>query len=339
LPKTSLHRRFNLTPFHSALSFCQDQDGRDVAVVLNRATFRLGDDRHPVPVEKGAGLAPSRTDVFWGEPGTSSLRSAAEVVPCRMGSDVAIIGHAYGRGKKVIEASFRVGSLEKLLMVQGPRCWAGGPGSTMAGPMAFDRLPLRYEHAYGGSCLDESGNRVLYLANPVGTGFAMAAVAQAPLPGFEYRNTPVRSVKDRPMPAGFGFIPTGWKPRADFAGTFDAAWMEARRPLWPKDFDPRFFNAVPPDQVVQSGIQGGEPVVLKNLHPRLEIFAFEIPKLAFSVRFHVKERVEEVGMQLDTLLVEPDEDRFSLTFRASLPLDDEVKFLKSILVDQVDPKA
>jgi len=79
---------------------------------------------------------------------------------------------------------------------------------------------------------------------------------------------------------------------------------------------------VPQDQVLRPGLKGGERVVLKNLHPRLEMLDFEIPKLAFSARFHIKERTQEIAMVADTLLIEPDEERFSITFRASCPIDD-----------------
>jgi hypothetical protein len=334
----AIHQRYNLTPFCSALVFCQDQQGRDLAVALNRATFVLGANRRPVAGEGDARLVPTEKDVFWGEPASSSMRLVSEIVPSKPGTDIAIIGHAYGRGKRVTEAGFRVGNLEKVLMVQGDRCWVGGHGSAVAGPVPFDKMPLRYELAFGGWYMDEAKRKVAFLANPVGIGFALAAVARAPLPNFEYRGTPITSVNDRPAPAGFGFIPTGWKPRADFAGVFDEAWMETRRPLLPKNCDERFFNAVPQDQVLRTGLKGGERVVLKNLHPRLEMLDFEIPKLAFSARFVVKDRTQEVAMVADTLLIEPDEERFSITFRASCAIDDDVKFLKSVLIDHVEPK-
>jgi len=334
----AIHQRFNLTPFCSALVFCQDQQGRDLAVALNRATFVLDAHRRPAAVQGEARLVPGEKDVFWGEPDSSSLRWASEIVPSRSGTDIAVIGHVYGRGRKIVEAGFRVGSLEKVLRVQGERCWVGGHGSAIAGPVPFDKLPLRYERAFGGSYMDEAKRKVVYLANPVGVGFAPAAIVRAPLPNFEYRGALVTSVKDRPAPAGFGFIPSGWKPRADFAGTFDEAWMETRRPLLPKNCDERFFNAVPQDQVLRPALKGGERVVLKNLHPRLEMLDFEIPKLAFAARFHIKERTQEIAMVADTLLIEPDEERFSITFRASCAIDDDVKFLKSVLIDHAESK-
>jgi hypothetical protein len=45
-----------------------------------------------------------------------------------------------------------------------------------------------------------------------------------------------------------------------------------------------------------------------------------------------------MAMVADTLLIEPDEERFSITFRASCAIDDDVKFLKSVLIDHAESK-
>ena len=81
----AIHQRFNLTPFCSALVFCQDQQGRDLAVALNKATFVLDAHRRPVAVQGEARLVPGEKDVFWGEPDSSSLRLASEIVPSKPG--------------------------------------------------------------------------------------------------------------------------------------------------------------------------------------------------------------------------------------------------------------
>jgi hypothetical protein len=212
----------------------------------------------------------------------------------------------------------------------GPRCWFGGRDSAIAGPVAFSKIPLRYEHAYGGCDTDGAGNKLVYDQNPVGVGFATMARNKAPLPNFEYRAEGIRSIKDRPRPAGFGFIPTGWKQRAQFAGTFDAAWEKSRRPLFPKDFDPRFHNAVPQDQVLAGDLKGGERVVLRNLDARAVNLVFGVPALHFVAIFRIKDRTEELSMRADTVLIEPDEERLVITFRSACVLGDDFRFLKSV---------
>ena len=98
-----------------------------------------------------------------------------------------------------------------------------------------------------------------------------------------------RALKDRPTPAGLGFVPAGWKQRARFAGTFDAAWEKARRPLLPDDLDERFWNTVPQDQVLRPKLQGGERLELLNVHPEAERVALALPRLAFTAAFRVKD--------------------------------------------------
>jgi hypothetical protein len=325
-----LHEQFNMTPFRTGIGFCQDSEGRNLALALLKATFHFAANGPIAATTRDASVPMFKEDVFHGEPAISSLRYATDVVPSKPGVDIAVVGHAYGRDSRSIEAGFAVGACEKVLRVLGPRCWVGGRNPTIAGPVAFSEIPLLYEHAYGGCDMDAAGNKLIHEQNPVGVGFATLARDKAPLPSFEYRNEGIRSVKDRPRPAGLGFIPTGWKQRAQFAGTFDAAWEKSRRPLFPKDFDQRFHNAVPQDQVLGGDLKGGERVVLRNLDPRAVNVVFGIPVLHFFAIFHIKERTEELPMRADTVLIEPDEERFAISFRSTCALGDDLRFLKSV---------
>ena len=331
-----LHEQFNMTPFRTGIGFCQDNEGRDLVVALLKATFQFAANGAIAAAARDASVPLFKKDVFGGEPATSSLRYANDEVPSKPGVDIAVVGHAYGRDSRSIEAGFALGACEKVLRVLGPRCWVGGRDSTIAGPVAFSKIPLVYEHAYGGCDTDSAGNKLVYDQNPVGVGFATVARDKAPLPNFEYRNEALRSIKDRPRPAGFGFIPTGWKPRAQFAGTFDAAWEKSRRPLFPKDFDQRFHNAVPQDQVLGGDLKGGERVVLRNLSPRAVNVVFGLPTLHFVVIFRIKERTEELPMRADTVLLEPDEERFAITSRGACALGDDFRFLKSVTFRELD---
>ena len=331
-----LHEQFNMTPFRTGIGFCQDHEGRDLVVALLKATFQFAASGPISVAARDVGVPIFKNDVFHGEPASSSLRYATDVVPSKPGVDIAVLGHAYGRDSRSIEAGFGVGACEKVLRVLGPRCWVGSRDSTIAGPVAFSKIPLLYEHAYGGCDTDAAGNKLIHEQNPVGVGFATVARDKAPLPSFEYRNEGMRSINDRPRPAGLGFIPTGWKPRAQFAGTFDAAWEKSRRPLFPKDFDQRFYNAVPQDQVMRGDLQGGEKVVLRNLDPRAVNVVFGIPVLHFVAIFRIKDRTEELPMKADTVLIEPDEKRLAISFRSACALGDDFRFLKSVTFKQAD---
>ena len=329
-----LHQQFNLTPFRTRIGFCQDSEGRDLAVALLKATFHFGQDGRVAAAPREASVPIFEKDVFYDAPATSSLRYASDVVPAKRGVDIAVVGQAYGHKAKVIEAGFRVAGCEKVLAVYGPRCWVGGRVGGIAGPLAFAEMPLRYEQAYGGSYLDKAGQNRIFDRNPVGVGFADAVRDKAPLPNVEYRTAPFKSIGDRPQPAGLGFIPAGWKQRAGFAGTFDAAWERARRPLFPKDFDERFYNAVAQDQVLPGGLSGGERVVLRNLDRRAETVGFALPPLRLVARFRIKDRCEESPMKADTLLIEPDAECFSICFRSTCNLGIDFRFLKSVTYEE-----
>src|SRR5690606_20409129 len=121
--------------------------------------------------------------------------------------------------------------------------------------------------------------RAIEMRNPIGLGM-YASVGEAigqPLPCIEHPNQRISGVGDRPEPVGF--LPRGsaWEPRSRFAGTYDQAWVDDRCPLWPLDFDERFFLAAPPALIAAQRLQGGDPCVLVGMHPGGDI-VFELPR-------------------------------------------------------------
>lgn len=79
---------------------------------------------------------------------------------------------------------------------------------------------------------------------------------------------------------------------------------------------------MPQDQVLSPKLEGGERLVLLRLHPTAERVTVEMPRLRLAAAFRTDEGSEEVPMVADTLLVEPDEGRFSITFRAGKAFED-----------------
>jgi hypothetical protein len=326
----AIHQVFNLTPFEAAIVPCQDRDGGDLAVAVLKATFQFGPEGEIRPTPHDAQLPVFTADVFWGDPATSSLRYARDISPAKPGTDVAVVGSAYGRGRKEVNVGFRLGALQKILVVSGPRVWAARFPVTVAGPVPFDKLPMSYEHAFGGGL--ESGTMKCYCeANPAGVGLAERVVDRAPLPSIEYPGARFRSVKTRIEPAGLGFVPPGWQQRAAFGGTYDAEWEKTRRPLMAADLDERFWNTVPQDQVLVPKLAGGERLVLVNLHPESDTVSLTLPRLGFSAAFRVKDSETVLPMSADTVLVEADEGRIALTFRAILTVGDDLMRLASVV--------
>ena len=117
-----------------------------------------------------------------------------------------------------------------------------------------------------------------------------------------------------------GFISAGWLPRREFAGTYDAAWQKQRAPFLPDDFQDRFFNVAHPDLVCEGYLQGGEPVRVVNAsrNGRLE---FNLPECVIDAEIKIAGKTSHPDMNLETVLVEPDDDRLCLTWRGAVPAD------------------
>ncbi len=326
-----LHEKYNLTPFVTGFHPCLDEHGADYVVAILKASFVFSEDGRVSLADKKSMLPIFTQDILYEDNRCPSVCYASDIVPKKPGTDIIINGHAYGRGKQKTTVRFAIGSLEKDLCVFGPRCWQSGILlSGICQPELFDRVPLRYEYAYGGSDKDENGELHIYPYNPTGIGFLLRLREGSPAPNLEFPKKQIKTIKDHPLPAGYGPISTSWRQRACLAGTLEDDWSENQRPLFPSDFDERFYNSVPEDQVHLPKLQGDETLVLENMHSTQRIVRIKIPRLRFKATFRVKDHSETLPMAIDTLVVEPDKNRFALAFRSSLFIGQDWHFLKSI---------
>jgi hypothetical protein len=83
--------------------------------------------------------------------------------------------------------------------------------------------------------------------------------------------------------------------------------------------------------VLRPKLAGGERLVLVNLHPEAETVSVALPRLAFTAAFRVKDGETVLPMTADTLLVEPDDGRFAVTYRAILAVGEDRMRLRSVL--------
>jgi hypothetical protein len=332
-----VHEKFNLTPFSFEFGPCLDKDGREFVVATLKATFLFSDNGKISTPDKELMLPVFFSDQFYDQPDNSSLKYPSDVVYGKPGTDVILVGHGYNldnKGNKGATTAFlSIGGLQKTICLFGSRRWEKTRNSNrISPPEPFDKVPLNYEYAYGGSYADEKHGKCSYDLNPVGIGFGVITQDGLPLPRLEYPDQMIKSPGDRPSPASFGAVAMGWKQRYRFAGTFDENWYKARRPLLPVDFDEQFYHAAPNDQTLKSKLNGGEQLTMQNLHPRKAKIQAEIPKLSIKTIFRIKDRSEELPMAIDTLLVEPDANRMALTFVSACPIDNDFQYIKSIMV-------
>jgi hypothetical protein len=318
----------NKTPFVFAPLHLVDEEFHPLIVPVLKATFVYGRDGRCMPAEKQIPI--NVGGELWGSPEDSSYRYEPEVAFVKPATDVVLIGHAYAtsRNTKEMPIGLRIGSLNKEVLVYGDRTWFKSGGSIlMTRPLAFEKVPLLYERAFGGwdRSHPDPGRHACDPRNPVGTGFRTAGgpfIEGIRLPNLEDPRAPIRTMSDRPPPASFGFVSPHWHPRAALAGTFGEAWEKSRAPLLPKDFDRRHLNAASPGLIAPGYLRGDEVVTADGVSPegRLSFALPGVPPPTVRVVLAKERETKQLTLALDTIIIEPDERRCMLIWRANLVL-------------------
>lgn len=316
----------NTTPFAGTVALTPDVDGTDSLWTIVKGTFSLSAEVTVAEKQVPIALA----DAFQGEPARTSLKSAADVALTKPGTDVLLLGTACAPGGRAVgqmDVSLAVGPVQKTVRVFGDRVWKSGLlGARLSPPEPFERMPLVWERAFGGSDVVE-GDPPLVQAedrNPVGAGFRVEGGKKAldglRLPNLEDPRRLISSWKDRPAPAAFGPLAAHWEPRRTYAGTYDEAWQKRRAPYLPKDFDPRFFQVAPPGQVAPGHLKGGERVEVVGALPSGPL-TFCLPEVVVEVAYRLDGTDQLRQANLDTVVIEPDEARLVLVWRSVLACD------------------
>ena len=307
--------------------FLADEEAQSLFIPIVKATYHI---------DKGKRLSLAEEQVpvnfdgeHWGDPEKSSCKYEPETAFSKLATDIILIGHAYAPkpGVTKVDVSLRVGPMQKVVRVIGDRYWVKSFGITsMTRPRPFKRIPLIYERAFGGwdRSHPDPDKHTFEPRNPVGTGFRGKRgkfEEGIRLPNLEDPRYPLKSFKNRPPPAGFGFTSPHWQPRAGFAGTYDKAWMKQRMPLLPTDFDRRFFNAAPLDQVAPGFLKVNVPIEVINASPNGKI-SFNLPGMSPpQCRVQVRGRKDhQLKTRLDTVIINTDENLLFLIWRTNLVL-------------------
>ncbi|HLK93640.1 MAG TPA: DUF2169 domain-containing protein [Polyangia bacterium] len=325
----------NNTPYLPLMTVLPNEAGIDTLFVVVKGTFPLSS----TPVVAPESAPPNAKDVYWEEPGTSSLKYASELHVGKAGTDVVMVGHAYAPKERPVAevlVAVIVAERRKIVRVVGDRVWGTMTGAPSR-PEPFTKMPLLYERAFGG--VHEPGGRSAVLAeerNPLGVGFrgrrAPREVVGHKLPNLEDPSEPIRSFGDQPAPAGFGFTAPAWLPRRQYAGTYDEAWKANRAPYLPRDFDRRFNNAACPELTFNRFLAGGEPLEITGASPE-GLLRVKLPTARPRVMVAINWKLETPPVVLETVLLEPDLHRFSLTWRVAVPCDKRALKVQSITIE------
>lgn len=329
----------NLTPFTFEPLFLADEEMRPLLVPVVKATFEISPHGKLTPAEEQEPL--QMAGKRWDDSDESSDRYEPEAAFFKPATDVVLVGHAHAleRNTRELLVALKVGALQKGVKVIGDRVWFKSMGSiAMTKPAPFERIPLRYERAFGGwdRSHPDAAKHTFEPRNPVGTGFRAAGSRfeeGVRLPNLEEPTQLVEDWGDTPPPAGFGFIGPNWQPRAAFAGTYDAAWEKSRKPLLPKDFDRRFLNAASPGLIAPGYLLGNEPVVIANATPEGRL-SFQLPGVppprVQVVRADLPDAA--ITLQLDTVILDTDVMRLFLLWRGHLVLKREPLEVRALRV-------
>jgi hypothetical protein len=317
-----------------------EPNGRELLVLLIKGTFvlpkpgeqvRLADEQLPLIM----------ADTFTGEPGLSAPLQEIDFAPRKHFCDVLLTGSAYAPGGVPTlrtQVGLEIGPIRKHCDVVGLRVWqAGVTGIRPSEPQAFTRLPLSYDVAFGGVDHESSDPQEhdAFMRNPAGRGFRRQLksdwVNGRALPNTEEPGVPVNWPSNDYKPMAFGPIGRGWQQRACYAGTYDERWLEEDFPFLPKDFDERYYQAAPLDQQM--------PVPDRALEVRLINFTpdglrqFALPYFEAPVNvFPKKGPREDHVARLDTIVFEPDIERFTMTWRVSRPLRQSIHEIGQLFV-------
>ncbi len=317
-----------------------EPSGRELLVVVIKGTFRLPRNGEQVCLHEEQ-LPLVMADSFTGEPGCSAPMYEADFAPRKPCCDVLLLGSAYapdGRRVTRVPVGLRVGKMTKRFAVVGDRHWELSLGRISASPpQPFIVKPISYNVAFGGVDNEHADftRHGAYMRNPVGRGYRLHLtgewVSGKPLPNTEELGRPV----DRPdgdfTPMALGPIGRNWEPRYRYAGTYDQDWLDNVFPFLPADFDERYYLSAPPDQQLPVPI-GETEVTLVNLTADGRR-SFMLPHFEAPVHvFPKKGEREDYKAMLDTIVFEPDQERFTMSWRIARPLRKNLFEIAQVLV-------
>ncbi|KIG19048.1 putative exported protein [Enhygromyxa salina] len=361
---STISRLDNRTPFEATHLLTPDGQGGEAVLLVVKATFEIGADGRPQLVPDPAPIR--LCDEFIGDPSLGSPLADTDLALFKPRVDVVVVGaqaHApRGRpidklfvelhvghpdGVQSSEAAHDAGQAQliKSLLVTGDRVWVDDqPGE----PLPFVSMPLGWERAYGGTVRGRDGELDLDQRNPLGIGWAGARSGDpavlSELPNVEDPASTMVRRQTACVPAGFGVVSRAWLPRRALAGTFDIGWQRRRWPLLPHDHDPACNQSVAADQQLERFV-GGEPVRLVNLTPEGE-WLFRLPHLDVPIhairairasRAIRAGQLERVGLRVDTIEIDPERRRLSLTGRVALPVARSTPPIEELVIGHVPP--
>lgn len=322
-------RVLNRTPYLWFPTVGMDVAGRDHLLLVVKASFDFPNHPNDTPQPCKVQIPFVTADTFTGEPGFSATRWETDFGFRKSRCDVVVNGDAHAPGGKPVEemqVGLRVGRWSKSFRVVGHREWVVvGPSISATRPHPFTRMPISYDHAFGGVDRSNADDPAppAYAENPVGKGYAsvrnQSRLSGTALPVTEEIEEPVRSPYESYRPMAFGPVTRAVPRRLKYGGTYDQKWQDEIFPFLPPDFDERYYQQTGEDQQIDPPAPGTE-VVLAGLTEKGRE-GFRLPDTRLPVRiFRRQEEVVNQTLLPDALLIDAEARRFALTWRVDVPI-------------------
>lgn len=271
------------------------------------------------------------SDIFEGEPGLSSPYFESDWAYYKPYCDVIVKGSAHApEGHQVTNmgVAIRINECFKKIKIIGNRYWEKKiQGLRLSAAEPFTKMPITYSRSYGGTWHSDEDSKfnACFADNPIGRGFAHQRHKSYLVNKLSFNIAPVNYTGSRrhhsAAPISFGPIGRGWPSRAKYAGTYDEHWKQHVFPLWPADFDERFFQTVPTDQQIAYP-KGGDKIELWNMHPQRRHMIFYFPNnLDLPLAVITQDRkATAIKTVVDTIAIDTDRQIIMLVWRGRFPL-------------------
>lgn len=284
---------------------CLDETGERInGLLVARVTYVVGPRGLVADLDNALPILPEPLKTDFGE-------LPADHVLGKRGCDLIALGYAYpGRGLRATSAAVRlqIGDFERALYVFGDRVWTRRGGRlVMSAAAPFERLPLRWDRAYGGKA-QRGKARIGHEDNEEGRGFYLEekAAEGGPLPNIEDPRALVSQWSDRPRPINFAPVPATSRLMAENFVKIDDTTGAV-------EYRGATFNCAHPALRV-AALRGGEGVRLNGMTPGAPL-VFALPRDEYAVEVSLEDRRYSFRAPLDTVYLFPEERRVALTYR------------------------
>jgi hypothetical protein len=304
----------NETPLPAVLIRNAEERDYITALLVACATFTLG--------EEGLSLSERQEPVVVQHPGSLAGDAHFE----KSGVSVCATGHVYApRGEaKSADATLLVGEHTYRVRAFGVRVWQEsllGDRLTPTTPLPFQRVPMTWEKAYGGtikrpaSVINAEGEELIvppheeaFALNQIGTGYypeRRLAIDQ-PLPQLEDPEHLIQSPKDHPEPVCFAPYSLGGGLRASFL---------MRDGLPDLTLASRMFSRAAP-RTTFGELLPGTRIELAGMRPAAELLAFELPAPPCAAEVHLEGQISPLSFRVDALDIDAEAARVRVVYRA-----------------------